>query len=324
MDGDRRSRLDLRLAKTVPGLCRVKWLVGGLKFGWRAAAEDGSMRTMLDAGQPRMSSLPLTRREALRSAACGFGSLALAGLAAQHAGAATNPLAARPTHFRPRAKRVIFLFMQGGVSHVDSFDHKPLLAARDGELLDFDDARKIANSGKREASTQRVMKPLWKFARHGQSGRWGSDLFPEMCRHVDKMTFIHSLHTEGIAHGPATLFLHCGATQFIRPSVGAWVNYGLGTENENLPGFVSISPSSGNGGPRNFGNAFLPAIYQGTAMGKAGGAASEAVIRNLANPLMDAVAQRRQFDLLQAINAEQLGKKPGDTELEAVGAQVCN
>ena len=276
------------------------------------------MRTMLDAGQPRMSSLPLTRREALRSAACGFGSLALAGLAAQHAGAATNPLAARPTHFRPRAKRVIFLFMQGGVSHVDSFDHKPLLAARDGELLDFDDARKIANSGKREASTQRVMKPLWKFARHGQSGRWGSDLFPEMCRHVDKMTFIHSLHTEGIAHGPATLFLHCGATQFIRPSVGAWVNYGLGTENENLPGFVSISPSSGNGGPRNFGNAFLPAIYQGTAMGKAGGAASEAVIRNLANPLMDAAAQRRQFDLLQAINAEQLGKKPGDTELEAV------
>ena len=122
----------------------------------------------------------LTRRHALKSAACGFGYLALAGLAAQRAGAVTNPLAPKTPHFKPRAKRVIFLFMQGGVSHVDSFDHKPLLEAKDGQKFDFDDARLIANSGKREGSSQRVMKPLWKFAQHGQSDRWASDLFPEL------------------------------------------------------------------------------------------------------------------------------------------------
>ena len=260
----------------------------------------------------------LTRRHALKSAACGFGYLALAGLAAQRAGAATNPLAPKPTHFKPKAKRVIFLFMQGGVSHVDSFDHKPLLDEQDGKLRDFDDARKIANSGKREASSQRVMKSLWKHAQHGQSGHWGSELFPEMCKHMDDLTFLHSVTTEGIAHGPATLFLHCGSTSFIRPSMGSWVTYGLGTENENLPGFVTISPSAGNGGPRNYGNAFLPAVYQGTALGKAGAPASEATIRNLANPQLKNSEQRRQFDLLQAMNAEQLKKSPGDTELEAV------
>jgi len=258
-----------------------------------------------------------SRRGALKSAACGFGYLALAGLA-QRAGAATDPLAPKKTHHMSRAKRVIFLFMQGGVSHVDSFDHKPLLDEQDGKPRDFDDARKIANSGKREASSQRVMKSLWKFDRHGQSGHWGSELFPEMCRHMDDLCFIHSLNTEGIAHGPATLFLHCGATQFIRPSMGSWVTYGLGTENENLPGFITISPSAGNGGPRNFGNAFLPAVYQGTALGKAGAPASEATIRNLANPQLKTAEHRRQFDLLQAMNAEQLKRNPGDSELEAV------
>ncbi len=260
----------------------------------------------------------LTRRQALKSAACGFGYLALAGLAADRARATTDPLAPKLPHFKPRAKRVIFLFMQGGVSHVDSFDHKPLLDEKDGQLMGFDDARKIANSGKREASSQRVMKSLWKFAQHGQSGLWGSELFPEMCKHVDDLTFLHSVTTEGIAHGPATLFLHCGATQFIRPSMGSWITYGLGTENANLPAFVTISPSAGNGGARNYGNAFLPSVYQGTALGKAGAPASEATIRNLANPQLKGAEQRRQFDLLQAMNAEQLKRSLGDNELEAV------
>lgn len=261
-------------------------------------------------------SLFLTRRQMLRQSACGFGSLALAGLAAEQA-AAANPLAARPPHFAATAKRVIFLFMQGGVSQVDSFDHKPLLEKRDGQALPFDDARVIANTGKR-GSTQRVLKPLWKFSQHGQCGRWASTLFPEINRHVDDLCFVHSMQTEGVAHGPATLFLHCGATNFIRPSIGSWLLYGLGTENSNLPGFVSIAPSSGNGGPRNYGNAFLPAIYQGTALGKAGAPASEATIRNLTNPLQSPDDQRRVFDLLQALNAEQLARRPGDTEMEAV------
>src|SRR5688572_20165517 len=126
------------------------------------------------------------------------------------------------------------------------------------------------------------------------------------------------MHTEGVAHGPATLFLHCGATQFVRPSMGAWVTYGLGTESENLPGFVTIGPSLGNGGARNFGNAFLPAIYQGTLIGIAGQSAKELRLKNLVNPLREPGSSRRQFDLLQALNAEQAKARRGDTEVEAV------
>jgi hypothetical protein len=258
-----------------------------------------------------------SRRMALKSAACGFGYLALAGLTAPRAAAATNPLAPRLPLLAPKAKRVIFLFMQGGVSHVDSFDYKPALIANDRKAMTFDDDRRLANTGKADSS-QRVMKPLWDFSQHGQCGRWASTLFPEINKHVDDLCFIHSMHTEGVAHGPATLFLHCGATNFIRPSMGSWVLYGLGSENENLPGFVSIAPSAGNGGPRNYGSAFLPAIYQGTAIGHAGGPSSDLAIRNLVNADASPAAQRRQFDLLRQMNAEQLRLEPGDKELEAV------
>jgi len=258
-----------------------------------------------------------SRRNALKSAACGFGYLALAGLKASQANAARNPLAPRLPLVAPRAKRVIFLFMQGGVSHVDSFDYKPTLIQQDGKAMPFDDDRKLANTGS-ATSSQRVMKPLWEFSQHGQSGRWASNLFPEINKHVDDLCFLHGLHTEGVAHGPATLFLHCGATNFIRPSMGSWVLYGLGSENENLPGFVSIAPSAGNGGPRNYGSAFLPAVYQGTAIGRAGGPSSDLVIRDLANRDVSIQTQRRSFDLLRQINAEQLKHEPGDMELEAV------
>ncbi|WP_435007849.1 DUF1501 domain-containing protein [Tundrisphaera lichenicola] len=260
---------------------------------------------------------PTSRRDILKGAACGFGYLALAGLAAGRASADSgNPLASRAPHLIPKAKRVIFLFMQGGVSQVDSFDYKPRLDRDHGKSMPFDDARVIANTGAR-GSSQRVMKSLWKFDQHGESGRWGSELFPEMNRNLDDLCFIHSMHTEGVAHGPATLFLHCGATTNIRPSMGSWVLYGLGSENENLPGFVTIGPSAGNGGARNYGNAFLPALYQGTALGKAGGPASEATIRNLRNPLLSDSERRRGFDLLRDLNAEQVKAHPGDSELEA-------
>jgi hypothetical protein len=258
----------------------------------------------------------MTRRQALQNAACGFGYLAAAGLAAQQA-AAANPLAPKTPHHAPRAKRVIFLFMQGGVSQVDSFDYKPLLEREDGKTRAWDDARVAANTGNR-ASNHRIMKNLWKFNQHGQCGRWTSTLFPEVSKHVDDLCFLHSLHTEGVAHGPSTLFLHCGSTNFIRPSIGSWVLYGLGSENENLPGMVSIAPSTGNGGPRNYGNAFLPAYYQGTAVGRAGAPVAASSIRDLSNPMFNQNVQRRQLDLLQAMNAEQLKQASGDSELEAV------
>ncbi|MDQ3622316.1 MAG: DUF1501 domain-containing protein [Verrucomicrobiota bacterium] len=259
----------------------------------------------------------LSRRDALQTLACGFGYLALAGLAAPPPRAAVNPLVPRAPHFPARAKRIIFLFMQGGPSHVDTFDYKPRLAQEDGKKIPFDDARTVANTGNR-GTEERVFRSPWEFQQHGRTGRWVSALFPQMAKHVDDMCFIHSMHTEGVAHGPATLFLHTGSTNFIRPAMGAWVNYGLGTENENLPGFVTIGPSMGNGGPRNYGNAFLPAIYQGTPVGRAGLPAKDFSVRNLTNHRVPVAGQRRQLDLLQALNAEQLQRHPGDNELEAV------
>ncbi len=256
-----------------------------------------------------MNPLLFSRRRALQTLGCGFGSLAMAGLASGE-----NSPAPLLKH-TARAKRIIFLFMQGGVSHVDSFDHKPKLAAEDGRLLDFADLRSLAKTGK--SPQQRVMKPLWDFSQHGESGLWGSSLFPEMCAHLDDLCVIRSMHTEGIAHGPATLFMHTGTTTFVRPSMGAWINYGLGSENQNMPGFVTISPSLGNGGPRNYGNAFLPAVFQGTPIGRAGIAAKDASIGNL-RPARTQDEARRQFDLLRELNAEQLRQKPGESELDAV------
>ncbi len=261
----------------------------------------------------------MARRDLLKQLACGFGYLALSGLAGQRIStAATNPLAARAPHFKPKAERIIFIYMQGGPSHLDTFDYKPALFARDGETHDFLDARSIANSGEQKATKQRVMKPLWKFKQHGQTGCWVSELFPHMAQHVDDLCFIHSMNTEGVAHGPATLFLHCGATTSIRPSMGSWLTYGLGTSNANLPGFVSIAPSGGNGGARNYGNAFLPPVYQGTPIGKAGTPLPDVAIRNLVNHSVPLSDQRRQIELIRNLNAEQLKKSPGAAELEAV------
>ncbi len=250
-----------------------------------------------------------SRRTFLQTTGCGFGYLAASALAQRQAWAG-----APQPHHRPRAKRVIFLFMQGGVSHVDSYDYKPRLLRDDQKIVDIADARTVAKTGK--GAPQRLKKPLWEFARHGQSGRWASNLFPHINRHVDELCFLHGMHTEGVAHGPATLFLHTGSTSFIRPSMGSWVMYGLGAGNENLPGFVTLSPSLGNGGPRNYGNAFLPAVFQGTPVGRSGQPAREAGIKNIVNPVWTPEQQRRQYELLGRLNARQL--RPGDTEIEAV------
>lgn len=258
-----------------------------------------------------------SRRQLLQSAACGFGSLALAGLAseverARCAAAKTNPLAPREPHFAPKAKRVIFIFMQGGPSQVDTFDYKPRLATDDGKRFDF----KVART--RKVTPERILRSPWSFKQHGQCGRWVSELFPHVARHVDELCFIRSLHTEGVAHGPATLFLHTGAEVLVRPAVGAWVLYGLGTENQNLPGFVTINPTGYMGGPRNYANAFLPAVYQGTAIGRAGIPASQAKIRDLANDQLSPAQQRRELDLLQALNRDQLAAAGSPDAFDAV------
>lgn len=270
---------------------------------------------------PMIDPISFDRRHWLRTSACGFGSIALASLLSgqtRTVAAATEDETSLPQsglHFPARAKRVLFLFMQGGPSHVDSFDYKPTLSDQHGNRMPFADARVAAKTGQK-ASEHKVMKSPWAFKQYGESGKWVSDLFPEVAQHVDDLCMIHSCHTEGVAHGPATLFLHCGSKMFIRPSMGSWISYGLGTENENLPTFVHIAPSAGNGGPRNYGSAFLPSIHQGTALGQAGSPAAEARIRNLTNGSLDRPAQRRQLDLLRELSAQRL--RPGDQELEAV------
>lgn len=258
----------------------------------------------------------ISRRQMLQSTACGFGSLAATAMLAnsQAAIAANSDTDEMPLHHAPRAKRIIFLFMQGGVSQVDSFDFKPELARHDGQTLTFDDARQLAKTGK--ATDHRLMQSPWQFQQYGQTARHVSQLFPKMAEHVDDLCILHAMHTEGVAHGPATLFLHCGATNFIRPSFGSWLMYGLGSENENLPGFVSIAPSIGNGGPRNYGSAFLPAKFQGTKIGSPSG--GELVIDSLTRHDLSSDLQREQFQLLAQLNQQQLGRRAAvNSELEA-------
>jgi hypothetical protein len=253
----------------------------------------------------------ISRRRMLQQSACGFGSLAATAMLSSERTAWAGP---ETFHHPPRAKRIIFLFMQGGVSQVDSFDYKPLLADRDGQKLTFDDARQLAKTGKR--TEHRLMRSPWKFSQYGESGRHVSELFPKMAQHVDDMCLLHAMHTEGVAHGPATLFLHCGSTNFIRPSFGSWVLYGLGSDNTNLPGFVSIAPSIGNGGPRNYGSAFLPPKFQGTKVGSADN--SPLMIDSLTRDDLPAASQREQFDLLQRLNAAQVQRRgTHDAEIDA-------
>jgi Protein of unknown function (DUF1501) len=261
----------------------------------------------------------INRRQALQIAGCGFGALASTAMAcSQSFGAAdASGNAMMPgLHHPARAKRIIFLFMQGGVSQVDSFDYKPALAKLEGSKLAFDDARQLAKTGKR-GTEHRIMKSPWQFHQYGECGRLVSDLFPATGQHVDDLCFLHAMHTEGVAHGPSTLFLHCGSTNFIRPSFGSWVMYGLGTENENLPGFVAIAPSVGNGGPRNYGSAFLPAKFQGT---KIGGTGKESLdFENLKPAISGSVSPRERLELLQQLNRSQMERRGlRETEFDAL------
>jgi Protein of unknown function (DUF1501) len=249
------------------------------------------------------------RRELLTGIGAGFGLLALAGLT--QAQNPVSPLAPKKGRLPVRAKRVIFLFMHGGPSQIDTFDYKPLLERDDGKPLPFDKPRI------QFAQTGNLMRSPWKFARHGQSGAWVSELFPEVAKQVDKLCFLKSLWGSNPAHGGALLKLHTGSDNFVRPSMGSWVVYGLGTENQNLPGFVTICPTLGHGGVNNWSSAFLPGIYQGTPIGNAGVPAKSATIRHLVDTHGTRAEQRSELDFLQAENAEHLELSGADEALEA-------
>ena len=196
--------------------------------------------------------------------------------------------------------------MHGGPSQVDTFDYKPRLQAEDGKRLPFSPAKNLDPTATVKA---RLMGSPWKFRQHGQSGLWASELFPELSKNMDDLCVLRSMQSKGQSHGQAVCMLHTGTDNFVRPSVGAWVSYGLGTENSNLPAFVSISPSAGHGGPRNYGSAFLPAAHQATTVGANGKLAKDASFRFLGSNT-DAAVQRQKLDLLQAMNRERLQRTP--------------
>ncbi len=257
-----------------------------------------------------------TRRAMLKNSACGFGQIALSALLASGSplSASEQPaeLAPKRPHFAPKFKRIIFLFMWGGPSHVDLFDPKPLLNQRAGEVLAG------SSVGKDKAELGKLMGSPFRFAQHGEGGVWISELFPELAKQADKLCVIRSLHTEGSAHGEALLRLHTGQANLVRPSVGAWASYGLGSENDNLPAFITISPPRGHGGVQNYGSAFLPAIHQGTAIGSAETPINEARVSHVGNARIDIARQRDQLDLVQTLNRQHLQRSVEDQSLEGL------
>ena len=263
-----------------------------------------------------MNTTPLSRRQWLRQSACGFGNVALLSLLAAESSAASaelngGPLTPRPPHFPATAKRVVFLFMHGGVSHVDSFDPKPKLAELNGKPLPIDKPKfEFAPTGNLLASP-------WKFQRYGQSGIEVSDLFPQIGSCIDDICVIRSMSGgDQVSHGPALLNINTGSGVFARPSLGAWTLYGLGTENQNLPGFISLSPSLYHGGAQNYGSAFLPASFQGTRIGDGSTNFKAAKLSSLA-PGDDPALQRLQLDLLARRNRQHLERVGADPRLEA-------
>ncbi len=237
---------------------------------------------------PGCATPALSRRDFLNRAHMGFGAVAFAGLASQWATAATPQ---RPPHFAPRAKRVIFLFMDGGVSHVDSFDPKPALDKQHGQPAKWrPDALSQAVSANRK-----WLKSPWAFRQHGQSGLWVSDLFPNIARVADELCVVRSLVGETPLHGAQSLLLHTGRSAAAAPSIGSWISYGLGTENAQLPGYVVLNNDwIPNGGIQNFASSFLPATHQ-AAMVRAKGSPVDNI--GAADP---AAVQQAKLDFLRA------------------------
>jgi hypothetical protein len=265
-----------------------------------------------------MSSLPLhTRRQALQRLGGGFGTLGLAGLLAQGrqglradspSSPSLNPLAPKVSHFVPKAKRVIYLFMNGGPSQVDTFDPKPLLEKYSGK-------RPPGTDLKTERKTGGLLPSPFKFNRCGKSGIEVSEIFPHLSRHIDDICVIRSMHTSIPNHEPALLMMNSGEMQPTRPSMGSWLVYGLGSENQNLPGFVALCPGTPVFGPQLWSNSFLPGVYQGTHINQK--TDPQKIIAHINNKYLSRAEHRTQLDLLTEMNRLHLAERRQDGELEA-------
>jgi hypothetical protein len=260
-----------------------------------------------------------TRREFLWESGCGFGAAALASLLAGdgffrqargHETAFANPLAPRPAPRPARAKSVIFLFMYGGPSHIDTFDYKPAMVGMDGKTVDVPT---FGRGGKKPGG--RIVEPRWKFQQYGQCGKGVSDLFPHLAKCVDEIAFLHSMTAESPIHGSAMLMMNSGKLQSGSPALGSWVNYGLGSVNENLPGFVVMLDRTGGpiSGAKNWSSGYMPATHAGTVFRVEG-----TPINDLAAPEgMTRPLQRELLDRLAAMNRRHYASRPDQSELAA-------
>ena len=238
--------------------------------------------------------LATTRRSFLQTTSSGFGWLAFSALKAETAKAYANPLAPKPTHFPAKAKRVIFLYMQGGPSHMETFDWKPEMVGREG-------------------GAHKLLGPVLKFAPQGKSGLMISEAFPELSKHADELCLLNGCQTRTPSHSQATVALHTGNDMFVRPSMGAWCVYGLGSEAQDLPGYITIDPPHDQGGAMNYGSAFLPATFQGMKLGN-----GKQAVPNL-SPLLSEDDQRLQVDFAQRLNRRLMEKHdPKNPELEGI------
>ncbi len=265
----------------------------------------------------RIEHLALTRRELLNRVGVGFGTLGLAGLlgeagelAAAPADLSRNPLAPRPPHFPAKAKRVVHLFMNGGPSHVDTFDPKPLLAKFAGKTLPRENLRT-------ERKTGAAFPSPFKFQKYGQSGIEISELFPTVAKSIDDLCIIRSMHADVPNHEPSLLLMNCGEARLVRPSFGSWVTYGLGSENQNLPGFIAMCPG---GYPiqetQNWQSAFLPGVFQGSYIDTRH-TALEKLIENITRQHVSGNEQRHQLDLLRQLNERHQQARQQTADLEA-------
>ena len=255
-----------------------------------------------------------SRRELLRRSGIGFGMLGLGQLfrddQVSAAAQSVNPLLPRPTHFAPRAKRVIHIFLNGGLSHVDSFDPKPMLTRYDGK--DLPSPNLVT-----ERPTGAAFGSPFKFKRYGQCGLPISEMFSELGEHADDLCVIRSMVSDVPNHEPALMLMNCGDNTLSRPSMGSWLTYGLGTENQNLPGFIAMCPEGHPvKGPDNWRSAFLPGMFQGVYVDTKHEVV-EKLIENIRHPSLDLSEQRKQMDLLQRLNRRHQEARGFDPQLEA-------
>lgn len=259
--------------------------------------------------------ISMTRRDMLRRVGTGLGSIGLAGIlgtpAARAVEATADPLAPRAPHFAPKAKRIIHLFMNGGPSHVDTFDPKPSLAKYHGQRPASLNSINTMRNG-----TSTLMQSPFKFSRHGKSGIEVSEIYPEIAQCIDDICVIRSMHTNNPNHEPSLLMMNSGEMQPTRPSYGSWLMYGLGTENQNLPGYIVLCPGKPVVGPQLWSNSFLPGVYQGTHINNSS-IDPKALIRHVENGYLAPSEQRQQLDLLNRMNQLHQAQRGQDLQLEA-------